>query len=70
MQFAIFSTMKFWTHIHVSQRMNPINFVDHLTFHLVPTAGQSIHSSGEIPSTTMMKLSMKFYTDTPIGVIK
>lgn len=30
------------------QRMNPNNFVDPLSFHLVPPAGQSSHLSNEI----------------------
>lgn len=40
--------MKFGVAIHGSQMMNPDNFSELLTFHLVPPAGQGLHLSSEI----------------------
>ncbi len=40
--------IKFCTDVHGSQRMNPTDFGDPLTFSLAPPAGQSFHLSCEI----------------------
>ncbi len=51
--------MKFSTDIHDPQRMNSNDFGDPLTFFIVPPAGQSFHSSSEIPQ----HLQHEFCTD-------
>lgn len=39
--------MKFCTDIHDPYKMNPPDFCDPLTFHVVPLAGQCFQSSSE-----------------------
>ncbi len=50
--------MKFCTYIDGSQKMNPADFGDPLTFHLAPPAGQSFHLSNEVFQTLPDRLQL------------
>lgn len=53
-------TMKFDTDIHGPQKINPIDFGDPLTFHLVQTTGQTFDLSSKISQHLIDRLAQTF----------
>ncbi len=58
--------MPIGTDVHGVQRMDPNDFSDPLTFHLVPPAGQNLHISCEI-SQRLPDRSALFLFEVHIG---